>query len=221
MHKARFARILTISLVVVCVVGLHGAMAQTRRPARKQDGDRSENLRINEITQSAQVRAPEYNIRNVDTARKARAPDWGRVRVVYDSKPEWMHALSCRYYVLMLTNAKDAETPYSLIEGDVSYTDVRQGTDHMSEMFLHPRTIEKLGDIVAVAVEISYGAETVKKSEVSNKSQLEPRLAAGEWWKSDEIRKSEKVTLRAGLLLNRMETPFAYVNYWDYETIRR
>ncbi|TFH16652.1 MAG: hypothetical protein E4H02_05050 [Lentisphaerales bacterium] len=226
MHKCGLRHVLIISLAVACVVAIHQSMGQIRRPVRGgsaasgvkgSEGDASENLKIQTLSQSIQVRAPEYNIRNSEPSRKARSPDWGRVRVVYDSKPEWMNTLSCRFYVLMLTKDKDAETPYSLLEGDVTYTDVGDGKDHMSEMYLHPRTIAKLGDIVAVAIEITYGTETVWKSDESPQA----RLADGQWWKSQEIRNSDQVTLRSGLLLNRGETPFAYVNYWDFETIRR
>ena len=159
------------------------------------------------------VAAPEYSARNVRQSSE-RLRDWAAVTVEYETHPKWIDQISFKYFVLLRSNNKDdKDAPYTLLEGEVSYIEVKEG-QHTSAIFMHPSTIERYGEVVACAVEILYGDEKVEKTDIAGKAPV-----TGLWWKS--LGSEKTVTVKTGYLLNRAKTPFAFINYDSYEQILR
>ena len=81
---------------------------------------------------------------------------------------------------------------------------------------LHPNTIKRYGDVVAVAVEISTGGTLMDVDSDVDKGVKLPE----KWWQDPNVLNSDSVTVREGYLMNRWQTPFAYVNFDDFEVTR-
>ena len=158
------------------------------------------------------MQPPEYEARNV-TKTTVRARNWGQIRVLYDTRPEWTDQLSFHYYVLMLTSDPAAKTKYTLLEGDVTYIDVPRGNNHESVVYLHPNTLARFGEVVACAVEITCGEKKYDMDDVSAKA----RVGGKTWWTA--IASQPTVTVKSGYVLERSQTPFALVNYDNYQQV--
>jgi hypothetical protein len=223
------------------------AIAQHKAPAKAEADveaparEKSRSLwlrRIDWRSTGCKVKAPEYTYRNaLQTAAKI-VPEWQMLTVTYDTAPDWMDRIVVKYHVLLLNERKgyggepaktaprveakepDAKMPpYVLLEGTVSYVDVKKGPGHISTMFIRPNTIERHGAVVAVGIEITAGDEIVGKSEYSTLSKISPEAKkSGEWW--SVISKSDQVAVRNDCLFNRSQTPFVLVNYLDEEAIQ-
>jgi hypothetical protein len=142
----------------------------------------------------------------------------------YQTAPDWIDQHRITFYVLMRnqnvpkpkTPEETPQTEYVLLRGSLSYVMVAKGK-HLSDIFIHPSVLKRYGDIVAIGAEMVYGDEEVSKGEVSSKSGIEKKKAY-QWWRA--VAQSEKVSSRDGLLWKRSKTPFALVNYWDYDMSR-
>jgi hypothetical protein len=206
-----------VALILMGVV-TRATLAQMSRRKRVEREDQSDSLylrRLEGIGDEGLVKPPEYTFRNLSKTT-ARAREWGRVRLSYRTMPEWIDELQVDYYVLLKNNKREKEEkpPFTLLEGSVTYTDVKKGDDHLSEAFLHPNTIERYGEIVAVAVEVRYEGETVRLTE-NSKSKAPVK---GKWWIL--LRDDPKVVSKDGYVLNRNHTPFVLANHNAYEPIR-
>jgi hypothetical protein len=78
-------------------------------------------------------------------------------------------------------------------------------------MYLPPKMLLRHGGVVAVAVEMSIDDKVVDL-----KTEQTKKLPAN-WWKSPEVLQSDKISLKPDALLPREKTPFAFVNWDDYE----
>jgi len=146
--------------------------------------------------------------------RSATRPrDWVEVRVVYDTAPEWIDELVIEYFVLMVDQVRDRRV-FSLFQTAVRYGDVAAGRGRQGTTYLRPAALQRFGDVVAVAVEISHDGRTAAV-ETDTSMQLPER-----WWRNPLVLESPDLTLRDGYLLNRAESPWALVNIDDYEDIR-
>ena len=151
------------------------------------------------------AKTPEY--RTTMSGGRVAPRDWQNVVVAYDSNPDWIDELTFQFYVLLYKEAQ-GKKEYSLCKGTVSYVDVARGRRHMGEVFLRPATIARYGEVVGIAVEMLHKGE-VLGTESDATSGL-PK----EWWKNPNL------AVRDGLLLNRSQTPYAFINVDDYETIK-
>jgi len=181
------------------------------------DGTKSTvDVRVQSITgngASGQVQPPEFDARNV-TKTTGRARNWGQIKVLYDTRLEWTDQLTFHYFVLMLTSDPAAsKTKYTLLEGDVTYIDVPRGNNHESVVYLHPNTLARFGEVVACAVEINVGGQSYEKTDITAKSGLRP----GKWWTA--IAGDPTVTVKAGYIRERGDTPFALVDYDNYQQV--
>ncbi|MEI6219025.1 MAG: hypothetical protein WCP86_09000 [bacterium] len=202
---------------------------------------------------TCKVKAPEYTFRNVMQNISKTPPEWHVITVSYETSPEWLDRVVVNYHVLLLNEKKGyggdkkgygtevgkptrpearkerepeaKATPYTLLEGSVSYVDVPSKNSagqagHISTIFIRPSTLERYGDPVAIGVEISVGEESVAKNDFSATSKLSADTRKhGQWWTL--IAKDEKVTVRSDCLFNRSETPFVLANYLDEESIQQ
>ena len=124
----------------------------------------------------------------------------------YSTAPEWMDELEFRYYALV--QSKKGKKEYTLLRGDVTYVNIERnaggGPRHKSVVYLHPTTLARYGEVERLAVLIYYQGRLIGiESEPSTKQR---------WW--------EQLTPKSGYVLNRLESPFAMINYDDYEAIK-
>ena len=155
-----------------------------------------------------QVRTPDYDYSTNIPDSPTRAREWVRLMTEYETTPEWIDELSFRYFALAL-KTEGSKREFTLFRGTVTYADIPEDRDHLSVMFLRPRAVERYGEIVAIAVEISHGGNVV-----AARSEAKPKLPE-KWWTNPQL------TPRDGYLLNRLQTPFAFINYDDYEFIKK
>lgn len=155
-------------------------------------------------------KTPEYK----HTASRGIKPagDWAQVTVTYDTTPEWIDELVFQYYVLTL-KVEDGKKAFSFFKTTVKYADIERGREHLSSVYLRPATLKRYGSVVASAVEISFeGKPVCERTDVDPEVKLPER-----WWTKSEVVESKTVTTRDGYLLDRSQTPFAFVNIDDYE----
>jgi hypothetical protein len=82
--------------------------------------------------------------------------------------------------------------------------DIEEGNRHKSVAYLHPSTLARYGEVQAIAVVIyEQGRPVAMESRPASKKR---------WW--------ENYTPVKGYVRNRMETPFAMINFDDYEAIK-
>lgn len=154
---------------------------------------------------------PRSLVKIPDVFPRGRAParDWAEMQVVFDSEPEWLDEVSFQYYALLFDRATGE---YSFLKGQVLHVDVARGKNHMSSAYIRPNTLARLGDVVAVAVEVLIKGEVVAVQSEGKLPRSQPLPA--DWWKNP------KLIPKDGLLLSKPQTPFAYASYDDYEAVK-
>lgn len=205
MHPTWRLKEYVLVVVAFLLAGLDGS-AQTRvRPEAVGAGP----LRIRELTGNGPrglVRTPEYTTSLSRGKVAARA--WAEVLVQFDTEPEWIDDLTFQYYVL-IHDRKTKE--YMFLKGIVVHPEVARGRGHLSAMYVRPSVLERHGDVVAVGVEAVIKGETVAVANEGRLPQGQGGVLPPDWWKTT------KLIPKDGYLLNRGQTPFAFVNYDDYE----
>lgn len=196
-----------LSVFLAYMLSLSGVFAQARRTgtaARKSAASR-ENVEVKKIEgvgPTGLVRTPEY--KTVVTEPKAVTRRWARVSVHYKTKDEWTDELEFRYFVLV----KHQKTKkHILFTATAAYIDIPKG-NHLSTVFLRPNTVARYGGVERAAVEIRQKGELVEVA--SNPKDTKP------WWQ----RLPGTVRTIEGVLLNRSQTPFAFVACDNYEAIK-
>lgn len=203
MKRARFA-----SWAAGCLLaGQAMAIAQTAGRGVPAAAPAQQPVAIREIIgpgPRGKAKTPQYQ------AGVTRSPvppkDWTAITVTFDSLPEWADEMVFVYYALLASPKGE----YTILKGSVAHADVKQGRRHKSVMFVRPNLLERYGEVAAVAVEVSIEGKLVVM-ETATLIQLPDK-----WWTSP----NPKVAVKDGLLLNKTQTPFAFVNYDDYETVK-
>ncbi|HBA84958.1 MAG TPA: hypothetical protein DCZ95_12760 [Verrucomicrobia bacterium] len=155
-------------------------------------------VQIRKVTGS-KVATPQYQLLKGQVV--ARSLDWYQIVAHYETAPDWVDELSFTYYVLVKSKAGK----FSLFKGDVTYVNIARGR-HLSDIYLHPSTLARFGTVERVAVLInSQGRMLAMESLPSSNAR---------WWEQSPVPPVD------GLVLNRMETPFAMMNFDDYEAIK-
>ena len=147
----------------------------------------------------AKVKTPEYQLLKGQFMATTR--DWFQITTSYETAPDWLDDLTFTYYVLM--KPKSGPAKFVLFKGDVTYVNIQKGK-HKSDMYLHPSTMARYGDVERVAVVLTTQGRVVAMESLPASQQR--------WW--------EQLTPVDGYVLNRMQTPFAMVNFDDYEAIK-
>ena len=155
-------------------------------------------ISIKKITPEKQ-KTPEYQLLKGQVM--ARTREWFVVNTFYETDPEWVDEALFTYYVVV--KAKQGPQKYTLFKGDVTYVNIQKGK-HKSDMYLHPSTMARYGDVERVAVVLTTQGRVVAMESLPASQQR--------WW--------EQLTPVDGYVLNRMQTPFAMVNFDDYEAIK-
>jgi hypothetical protein len=156
-------------------------------------------VQIRKIEPNGKVATPEYKLLTGQVMSKTR--NWFQVNVYYETAPEWIDDLTFTYYIV--TQSKTGGQKFTLFRGDVTYVNVQKGK-HKSDMYLHPSTIARYGDVQRVGVVISSQGRVLAVESLPANNQR--------WW--------EQLAPQDGYVLNRMQTPFAMIYFDDYEAIK-
>jgi len=210
MHSCRHAFEAVLAASFAVMLGLPAA-AQVTRPipnipragtAAPAAGRTANIVRANRIEESKQ-RTPDYNV-NTDEQR-AKVREWSRINVSYDTAPDWIDEMEVRFYV----GVKGKNTGAVMFQATVTFVDVPRGS-HAEAVFLSPGALERYGSVEAMAAEFFVKGEKVA---VVTHPAVSP--VAAPWWASGSLKTIE------GRLLNRAQTPFAFVAIDGHNEIKQ
>lgn len=180
---------------------LLGAVARAQQPVAPVPGQAP--LAIRRIS-GGKVETPEYQVKKSQFA--ARTRQWFQIIVDYDVAPEWIDEATFTYYVLVQSRRPEpGRNPRTLFKGEVTYVNIGRGK-RRSDIYLHPSTVERFGEVERVAVEVRVGGAIVARDGIPQGT------AQQRWW--------ESFAPLEGFVLNRMQTPFAMINFDDFEAIK-
>lgn len=215
-----------MAIVVAIVWGINGiAYAQYARP--KADADKSAKstdstdvnsssdkvVKIRKLTglgKDSLVKTPEFRATGANGVKEPQ--EWDDVTVTFDSAQDWIDTLTLRYYVMAL-KGEGAKKQYSFYQLVVRYHDVEKGKAHKASAHLLPMALKRFGPIVAVGVEALVDEKVVDTEEEKIKSVGLPE----QWWTKSAVIEKDSVKNRDGYLKARADTPFALVDFDDYE----
>ena len=172
------------------------------QPAAKAAGEEGAVIRKMESTgPNTRVKTPKFN--NDANEPQAKAENWARISVQYETDVEWTDALEFRYMVLVKHPKTSA---FSMFPVAVTYIDIPKGKRHTSTVFLRPNTLKRYGNVEWAGVKIYLKGKDAPVAVAQMPNDPRPWTA--------------KFTTKAGVLLNRDQTPFAQVAIDNYETIK-
>lgn len=119
---------------------------------------------------------------------------WGKVEVQYLTQSDWVDEVSMTFYVLTASGI--------VLQDTILQVNVPKGRDHYAACFIHPRTLQRFGEIQRVAVGISY------LEELQDFIQW-PTRSHKDWW--------NQYSVRRGYLKKLYETPFLLNEPGKYE----
>jgi len=194
-RTTQFKRILVMGLAVWGLGLAAGVQAQQAGGAANLQSDI---IRIRKLTPTTE-KTPVY--RTTSPGRTStRATDWWRVVVEFETRPDWIDELEFIYYVYLKDQSnKNAEV---MFRGGVTYVNIPKGR-HLSDMFLHPSTLERMGRVEQVAVIVKHKGAVVA---------IESSAQTPNWW--------ERFSPLDGVLLNRAQTPFAFIDFDLFNAIK-
>jgi len=172
---------------------------------------------------TAMVKTPEFNfsVNNTQSRVSKRNREWALFEIKYETSAKWTDELKFDYHVMTKGKSDDGKNDvYSYYTASVRYIDIPKG-DHMSCVALPPSLVERYGEPIAVALEITGKEGTVLASEALATGITLPR----EWWRDSSVMDKRDqagnpfLTRRVGLL-ERSKTPFALINPDDYEVVQ-
>jgi hypothetical protein len=196
--------------VVLCaalgvVFGFPVAEAQTRA---RPEGKGAAVLRIHQLTgygPRSLMRSPDSS----GNSRNRNVREWVEMAVQFDTDPEWVDEVTFTYYALLKHRATG---DYTLLKGVVTYVDVARGRAHQGVAYIRPNALARLGEVVGVAVEAQVKGEVVSSY---SEGKLGPNAKLPqEWWLNPKLAPKE------GYIVDKSKTPFALVNFDDYEAAK-
>jgi len=149
--------------------------------------------------QPAVVKTPDFSLK-LGPEKRSKSGDWLEIEVEFETKAEEIDEITFQYTVMFENK---------LLDGQVTHVNIPKGREHYSVMYVSPRAIEKLtggkaltaGSIQNVWVVASKQGQVLDQTAVKNVAIPNlPHLA--------------------GLVLNKMETPFAPLYFDRYEAIK-
>lgn len=187
--------------LLALLVGSVGASAQMAAPAgvpAAPGAGGSDIIKIRKMT-PVKEKTPVFRTA-VASQASAKQPDWWHVVVEFETAPDWIDELEFTYYAYIEDQSnKGAPVMY---RGTVTYVNVARGR-HLSDMFLHPNTIARMGLVKQIAVVVKAKGAVVATDSTAQRPN---------WW--------DGFPPVDGVLLNRSQTPFAFVDYDLYEAIK-
>lgn len=188
---------------------------QPAAAARSEKGDSVEIKRMPPPNKTAMVRTPEfnYNVQNTMPKVSKKPREWSLFEIKYETSTKWTDELVFEYYVMTKGKSEEGKDAFSFYTAKIRYIDIPKG-EHMSCVAIPPSLVERYGEPVAVALEI-----TGKEGKVLDSKTETTIPFPKEWWKDPKVLDNASVTRRTGLV-DRSKTPFALVNVDDYEVVQ-
>jgi hypothetical protein len=230
MKKEQILR-LAVCAAVTLFVSAESVWAQAR-PAGRQSaapaagGAASEGqVKISRFPppgKTAMVKTPEFNysVNNIQSRVSRKQREWALFEVKYETTAKWTDELKFDFHVMTKGKGDDGKDMYSYYTASVRYIDIPKG-DHMSCVALPPSLVERYGEPIAIALEITGKEGSVLASEALATGIQLPR----EWWRDTTVMDKRDAAgnpflLRRTGLLERSKTPFALINADDYEVVQ-
>lgn len=194
-----------------------GAAGQPRGGAAAEKADSVKITRLAPPGKTSMVRTPEFNFSVQNTMPKVtRKPrEWALFEVKYETSAKWMDELKFDYHVMTKGKNEEGKDAFSYYTASLRYVDIPKG-EHMSCVAIPPSLVERYGEPVAVALEITGKDGTLLASDSPAGG---PVNLPKEWWKNSQVLDNPNVTRRNGLI-DRSKTPFALINSDDYEVVQ-
>lgn len=149
--------------------------------------------------QPAIVKTPDYSLK-IGPEKRSKVGDWLEIEVEFETKAEEIDELTFAYTVMFENK---------LLDGTVTHVNIPKGREHFSVMYISPRALEKLTGGKAVTAGSIQNVWVV----VSKQGQVLDQAAM----KNQAIPNLPHIN---GLILNKMETPFAPLFFDRYEAIK-
>jgi hypothetical protein len=165
--------------------------------ANAQSMVRIGDVKITKVSPSA-PKTPDFQF--TGTPKRSKLGQWLEVEVEFETKPEDIDELTFKYTILI---------EKKLLDGEVTHVNIPKGREHFSVMYVAPRTLEKLTDgkaLTASSIE-NVWVEVSKQGQVLHKDSFKP----GNQPNLQHIQ---------GMVLNKMETPFAPLYFDRYEAVK-
>jgi hypothetical protein len=225
MKKEQVLR-LTVCAAATFLFAVEPLGAQTRRlgpqtpsPAGGAKSDQEVSVKITRFpapNKTAMVRTPEFNysVSNTQPKVSRKNREWALFEIKYETGAKWTDELKFEYSVITKGKSDDGKDAYSFYTASVRYVDIPKG-EHMSCMAIPPSLVERYGEPVALALEVTSKDGTVLAKE--SKSGIP--FPSEEWWRDSKVLDNPSMTRRNGLV-DRSKTPFALINPDDYEVVQ-
>ena len=145
------------------------------------------------------VKTPDYNLRS-GPDKKSKVGEWLEIEVEFETKAEDIDEITFQYTIMFENN---------LLDGQVTHVNIPKGREHYSVMYVSPRALEKL-----------TGGKAVTASNVQNVWVIASKQ--GQILDQAAVKNVAIPNLPhlPGMVLNKMETPFAPLYFDRYEAIR-
>lgn len=164
---------------------------------------------------ASKIKTPEFNVKvnGLQSPINSRRREWALFEVKYSTSKRWTDELSFVYH-LICKGKPDADGKiFSYYTTTVRYQDIPKGS-HMSCVALPPSLLERYGDPVALALEVSGKSEVLAVASKTSGISLK-----NEWWKDSKVLDDQHLARRQGLV-DRSKTPFFLINSDDYEVVQ-
>ena len=190
-------------LAVTVALCAPDARAQARRASAPQKASKDKVVikKFEAIGRAARVRSPQYQLNPSENSPTVR--EWARIMVRFETDADWTDELEFRYFVQVHNSKNKIDL---LFPGTFQYIDIPKGKRNLSTVFLRPNTLDRYGDVIGIAVEIYAKGEMVAFA-------CNPQSPKG-WWRLT------KAKAMPGVLLERSQTPFAFVAFDSYVTAK-
>jgi hypothetical protein len=230
MKKEHVLRV-TVCVAATLLCAAEPVWAQTRRlgqptAAPAGGGAKTEDqVKISRFPppgKTAMVKTPEFNysVNNIQPKVTRKQREWALFEVKYETSSKWTDELKFDYHVMTKGKGDDGKEAYSYYAVTVRYIDIPKG-DHMSCVALPPSLIERYGEPLALALEVTGKDGTVLAAEALATGIQLPK----EWWRDSGVMDKRDaagnpfLTRRSGVV-DRSKTPFALINPDDYEVVQ-
>lgn len=146
------------------------------------------------------VRAPEYRVQSDGSSVSigARPDRYSEITLEYETAPDWVDQVE----VTMYAQLKDtAGRRYRVYSSTTSYVNVAKGR-HISKSYIHPTAVARYGrpEKVGAIVRYTYNGQ---RGEVASDKQ--------KFWESSAP--------EAGMLIRRVDSPFALIDIKKFEQV--